>query len=140
MTHFEAYMKQYGLHDTEINKVEVTCDGIEFAFQSGVYVYDPSGKLPEKTEPCRMKLHIHDFDMDRLYEHTVVKHIYKSKIKEIEFSDFLKLLQKDVFRIYLDYYSFFADSILLIGSVQKGEIQIAITEIDRISFDFAVAH
>lgn len=136
MTHFEPCMNQYCLHDTKITNVEIKCDAIEFVFQSGVYLYDSNRRLTEKTGPCSMKVYINDFNIDRIYEHTEIKHIYKSKIKEIKFSDFLKLLSDNEFHIYLDYYSFFADSILLIGSIRKYEIQIVITEINRISFDF----
>ena len=91
MTHFDACMKQYGLHDTKISNAEVNCDGIEFKFQDGVYLYDSNGRLTEKTGPCRMKVHIRDFDVNRIYEHTEIKYICKSKIKEMEFPNFLKL-------------------------------------------------
>ena len=136
MTNFEPCISQYGLHDTTINKVELKNNSIVFDFHNGVYLYDFNRKLTEKTDPCSMKIFIIDFNIDKAYEHIEIKHIYKSKIKEMKFQDFLKLFKKNYFQVYLDYYSFFANSILLIGTIQKHEIQMKITEVDRITFDF----
>ena len=136
MTNFEPCISQFGLHDTTINKVELKNNSIVFDFHNGVYLYDFNRKLTKKTEPCSMNVFINDFNIEKAYEHVEIKQIYKSKIKEIIFQDFLKLLNKNYFQVYLDYYSFFANSILLIGTIQKHEIQIKITEVDRITFDF----
>ena len=83
-----------------------------------------------------MKIYIDNFDINSMHQHVEIKKIRKSKIIEIEFKVFLKFLEKKDFKIYLDYYSFFAKSILLNGFLGNFEIELKITEIEKITFDF----
>ena len=105
MTIFEPCISQYGLHDTTINKVEITNNSIVFNFHNGVYLFDFNGRLTEKSGPCNMKVFIKDLNVEKFYEPVEIKDIYKSKIKEMEFQDFLELCNRFSFQVYLDYYS-----------------------------------
>lgn len=136
MNNFELYLNRYGLHDTFINKVVLTNNGVEFVFREGVYLLDSTGKMTNKTDTCTMDVYICDFDKDSIYQHVEVRKIFKNKIAEIEFKEFLKLLNKNSFKIYLDWYSFFANSMLLTGSIGRYEIEIKITEIEKFFFAF----
>lgn len=135
MKHFEPYISRYCLHDTTVSKVDIKSGCIELGFQKGVYLFDRDGLPTEKTGPCCMKIYVKDLDADRIHQHMEIKRIRNSKIKEADFPDFLNRLSEHGLNIYLDYYSYFANSILLFGSLQKSEIQIRITEIDKIDFE-----
>ena len=127
---------KYALHDTEINSIVCNNAGIEFYFAKGVYLLNEQGKEGERSYPCRMVITINEFSSCRMYEHiTVMKH-RKSKITDIAFEDFLKLLKEDSFDVDIDYYSFFGASILLKGYCGKFGIEFTITEVDKVEYVF----
>ena len=127
---------KYALHDTEINKIVCNNKGLELHFVNGVYLLDEKGKETELSNPCRMDITINGFDNTKLYEHITVTKTRKLKVSEIEFYDFLKLLEKNLFKIDIDYYSFFGSSILLKGYVGKYIIELIITEIEKAEYMF----
>lgn len=127
---------QYGLHDTEINRIKCTDDGIILEFDSGVYLLDDMGHETELSKKCYLELKINDFDRQNMFEHIEIKRIYKNKIEEIEYAEFEKLLSKDTFSVYLDYYCPFGDSLLIKGSIDKYGVEFAVTEIAELSFTF----
>ena len=127
---------KYALHDTEINSIDCNSAGIEFRFVKGVYLLNEQGKEGELSYPCRMIITINDFNSYRMYEHITVMKSRKSKISEIAFEDFLKLLEKDSFNVDIDYYSFFGASILLKGYCGKFKIEFTITEVDKVEYIF----
>ncbi len=123
---------KYVLHDAEVNNIVCTEDGIELIFDKGVYVKTEQGNDYELLSPCRMIINIKYFDRSKLYEHiSIIKH-RNFKGKYIEYEDLLKLIEKHSFRIYIDYYSFFADSISLSGDCGDYGINLTITEVDKI--------
>ena len=127
---------QYGLHDTTINKIISNKTGIELYFESGVYLLDEQGRETELSDPCRMVISINRFDSTQMFEHITVTKIRKSKATEMNFSDFLKLVEKNVFEIDMDYYSFFGHSILLKGYCGQYGIELTITEIEKAEYRF----
>lgn len=134
MKHFEPYPDRYCLHDTTVDRIRIKSDRIEFVFYKGVYVYDRDGEPTGTTGPCRMNVLIRDLDADRIFQHMEVKRVRNSRIKEMDVPGFLDLVNENGLKIYLDYVSFFANSVLLIGTVKQTEFQIRITEIDKIDF------
>ena len=52
------------------------------------------------------------------------------------FWKFLDLLKKHKFKIYMDYFSFFAKSVLLNGMIGKHKINFIITDVNKIDFIF----
>lgn len=127
---------QYGLHDTEINRITVTEYGIVLEFDKGVYLLDDTGKETELSKKCFLELKINFFDREKMYEHVLVRLTRKNKTKEIEYADFAAMLTKSSFNVYLDYYCPFADSILIKGSTDQGGIEFTVTEIAELSFTF----
>lgn len=71
-----------------------------------------------------------------MFEHIEIERIYKKKIKEIEYDEFITLLSKYAFSIYLDYYSPFADSLLIRGSLGKYSIDFVVTEVAELTYTF----
>lgn len=127
---------QYGLHDTEINGIVCTNDGIIFEFDGGVYLLDDTGRETTLSKKCYLKIIINDFNREKMYEHISITLFNNKKIKEIEFDKFEALLSKDVFSVYLDYYCPFADSLLIKGDIDNYGVEFEITEIAEISYTF----
>lgn len=127
---------KYALHDTEISKIVCNNEGLELHFGKGVYLLNEKGTESELSKPCRLVITINGFDRTRTYEHITVTRTKKSKVTEMDFADFLKLLEKDSLRIDIDYYSFFGASILLKGYLNKCEIELTVTEIEKAEYIF----
>lgn len=127
---------QYGLHDTEINRITRTDVGIILEFNNGVYLLDDTGKEIVLSKKCYLELKINFFDRQKMFEHIEIKRICKKKIKEIEYDEFEELLLKNTFSVYLDYYCPFGDSLLIKGSMDKYSIEFVVTEIAELSYSF----
>lgn len=127
---------KYILHDTKVNSIICNSDGVELCFEKGVYVLNEQGKASELSGPCRMVISIKFFDRDKMYEHISVTKTKKSKEKYIEYADFLQLVEKYSFEIYIDYYSFFAEAILLTGNCGENAIRFEITEVENVKYIF----
>lgn len=127
---------QYGLHDTEINNVIRTDDGIILEFNEGVYLLDETGKETVLSKKCHLEIKINYFDKEKVYEHIEIILLRKKKIKEIEFNKFEDLIKTSNLSIYKDYYSPFADSFLIKGFIDKYGIEFVVTEIAELSFVF----
>lgn len=138
MRFLNSNINKFGLHDTSVNNVEYIPDYIIFTLDSGVYFLNIDGKEIEKTSSCIIKIKISGLNENTLFQHIeIVKYKYnKRKIREIQFSDFTKMLEKNEFNIEFDYYSDFARSILLIGDVKDSAIVIRIEDIENIEFVF----
>ncbi len=57
-------------------------------------------------------------------------------MKEIEFNDFLKLMERSPFTIYIDYYSTLGPSMLLKGDCGKYAIELSVTETEKVEYIF----
>ena len=127
---------KYGLHDTSFNKIVCSNSGLELYFSNGVYLLSEQGIETELSAPCRMIVEISGFGVEKIFEHITVKKIRKCKTIEIDFAEFLLLLENNTFSIDMDYYSFFSASILLKGYVGKYEIEFTITEVEKAEYLF----
>lgn len=127
---------KYILHDAIINNIVCTEDGIELYFDKGVYVINEKGQEAEISGPCRISINIQQFDSCKMFEHITITKSRKSKITDIEYEDFLKSVRKYSFKLYVDYYSFFAESILLIGSCGENMFYFTITEVEKVDYIF----
>ena len=127
---------QYGLHDTEINRIKIAEEGIVLEFDNGVYLLADSGAETTLSKKCYLELKINSFDRQKMYEHINIQLIHKKKIKEIEYREFEEMLAQSSIDVYLDYYCPFADSLLIKGFMKQGEIEFAVTEISELTFVF----
>ena len=127
---------QYGLHDTVINRIIRSDDGIILEFDDGVYLLDDLGHETVLSKKCYLELKINDFDKQNMFEHISINLDYKRKLKEIEYAEFETLLSKNTFSVYLDYYCPFGDSLLIKGSIGKYGIEFVVTEISELTFSF----
>ena len=127
---------QYGLHDTAINRITRTDDGIILEFDDGVYLLDDTGREAALSKKCCLALKIYSFDKQNMYEHIHITLIKNRKIKEIEYAEFEKMLAKSKFEVDLDYYCPFADSLLIKGHIDTFGIEFTVTEIAELSYSF----
>ena len=127
---------QYGLHDTVINRIIRTDDGIVLEFDDGVYLLDDKGHETVLSKKCYLKLKINEFDRQNMFQHISINLDYKRKLKEIEYAEFETLLSKNTFSVYLDYYCPFGDSLLIKGSIDKYGIEFVVTEIAELTYSF----
>ena len=136
MNDFESSLNRYVLHDTVITSAMVNSGSLTFVFDDGVFFFEPSLCSFNHTCTCHMNILIKDFDIDRLYENIEIKTIVHGVVKDVSFDNLMTLIKKSGFRIYLDYYCFFAKSILLIGNTEDFEFEITVTDIEKIDFVF----
>ena len=136
MATFESSLNQYILHDTVITDVALNVDSITFVFEKGVFLLNQNKFLQKRTDACNMDLYIKEFDKNRLYQNIEITTIDNGVIVDVCFDDFLKSIKRGGLKIYLDYYSFFAKSVLLIGTTGNFEFYITITDIEKIDFVF----
>ena len=125
---------KYILHDAIVNDIVCNDDGIELCFGKGVYVMNEQNGESELSGPCRMSIQVKYLDGDNILEHIIVKRINKSMITDMKFDDFLKSVRNNSFKLYIDYYSFFGESVLLIGDCGQDAIFFTVTEIDSIDY------
>ena len=135
MDTFESSLNQYVLHDTVITYVRLNSNSITFVFENGVFSMQNSLSL-KKTGTCNMNLYIKDFDKNCLYQNIEIKTIDNSMVTDASFDDLAKAIKNGGLKIYLDYYSFFAKSVLLIGNTEDFEFEITVTDIEKIDFTF----
>lgn len=136
MDTFESSLNQYILHDTVITNVRLTRNSITLVFEDGVFFSKPNSLSLNKTGTCNMNLYVKDFDKNSLYQNLEIKTIDNNVVTDASFDDLAKSIQKSGLKIYLDYYSFFAKSILLIGNTEDFEFEITVTDIEKIDFTF----
>lgn len=136
MDTFESSLNQYVLHDTVITYARLNSNSITFVFENGVFFSKPNSLSLNKTGTCNMNLYIKDFDKNCLYQNVEIKTIDNSMVTDASFDDLEKSIEKGGLKIYLDYYSFFAKSVLLIGNTEDFEFEITVTDIEKIDFTF----
>ena len=127
---------QYGLHDTVINRITRTDDGIILEFDNGVYLLDDMGHESVLSKKCYLELKINSFDRQNMFEHISINLEYKRRLKEIEYAEFEALLSKNTFSVYMDYYCPFGNSLLIKGSIDKYGIEFAVTEVAELTYSF----
>lgn len=136
MNTFESSLNQYVLHDTVITSANLNDDSITFVFQQGVFFSKPNQLSLNRTGTCKMHLYIKDFDKNSLYQNIEIKTIDNGFVTDRSFDDLSKSIKKGGLKIYLDYYSFFAKSVFLIGNTEDFEFEVTVTDIEKIDFTF----
>ena len=127
-------LSKYTLHECVIDELinEKSC--IKLIFNNGIY--SNNEEVITLTNKCIMEFELPSFNIDESYEFISIKLIHKKRVKEIEYTDLVKLLSKNIFKVYLDYYSELAQSTLLKGTLKNYEVELIITDIKDIRFNF----
>ena len=134
MNTFESSLNRYVLHDTVITSAKINDGSVSFVFEQGVFFQSLTPLALNRTGSCSMHLYIRDFDKNSLYQNIDIKAIDNGYISDMSFDELLKSIEKGGLRIYLDYYSFFAKSIFIIGNTEDFEFEITVTDIEKIDF------
>ena len=134
MNTFESSLNQYILHETVITSATLSSDSIIFVFDQGVFFLDRNHHSLNKTGACNMHLYIKDFDKNSIYQNIEIKTIDNGFMTDISFDELLESIKKGGLKIYLDYYCFFAKSVLIIGNTEDFEFEITVTDIEKIHF------
>lgn len=129
-------IREYAFHDTDLRRVEIVRDGVKLVFPEGIYQTDEHGKELFLTPSCEIVLRIRDFDPANVWEHVSVLKQVRKKVSDLAFSAFADRVEKDAFRIYMQYCSFFSSALLFKGEVGKIDVEWEITEIENISLHF----
>lgn len=129
-------IREYAFHDTDLRRVEIVRDGVKLVFPEGIYKTDKHGKELFLTPPCEILLQIRDFDPANVWEHVSVLKKVRKKVSDLAFSAFVDRVEKDAFRIYMQYCSFFSSVLLFKGEVGKIDVEWEITEIESVSLRF----
>lgn len=129
-------LEKYGLHDTQFNNIILSENGLTLTFNSGIYILDQSHKECNLTKQCELIIKIMRFSSTRLYEHLEVNVYKKNKFYEVDFFDFIEIVEKNHFNIDDVFYSSFSDSILIKGFSGKNKIEFLISEISNIEIHF----
>lgn len=134
MNSFESSLNKYILHETVITNAIFENGFIDLAFNEGVFYLCKDTDV-QKTGACRMRLYIDGFDKKYCHQNVEVKRIENNVIIDMGVDDFLEVVKTEGFKIYLDYYSFVARSILLIGTTENFDMEITVTDIQKIEFE-----
>lgn len=129
-------IREYAFHDTDLRRVEIVRNGVRLFFPDGIYKTDEHGKELFLTPPCEILLQIRDFDPANVWEHVSVLKKVRKKVSDLAFSAFVDRVEKDAFRIYMQYCSFFSSGLLFKGEVGKIDVEWEITEIESVSLRF----
>ena len=129
-------IREYAFHDTDLRRVEIVRDGVNLVFPEGIYQTDEHGKELFLTPSCEIVLRIRDFDPASVWEHVSVLKQVRKKVSDLAFSAFADRVEKDAFRIYMQYCSFFSKGLLFKGEVGKIGVEWEITEIESVSLRF----
>ena len=129
-------VREYAFHDTDLRRVEIVRDGVKLVFPEGIYQTDEHGKELFLTPSCEIVLRIRDFNPASVWEHVSVLKKVRKKVSDLAFSAFATRVEKDAFRIYMQYNCFFSKGILFKGEVGKICVEWEITEIENVSLRF----
>lgn len=132
----EKINEKYCLHDCVINKIGIKDSALILYADKGIYEFDVNIGTHKIRENCDIIIKIDNLNEKESYEHISIYLFKKNVRKDISFKKFCEMIKKDNFKIYLDFYSSFAQGLLLKGYCNKYEIELLITEINDIQFIF----
>lgn len=121
---------KYGFHDTEISSIEGEGLEIKLKFYKGIYLLDENGKETTLSKPAQVTLYINTY-FDSFEESFEIKE-YGKKIKYLDYAMLKKYLEKEVFKIWMVYYSKFDSCILFDGGILKKNIMLSIEGVNKI--------
>lgn len=125
---------KYCLHECIINKVEIVGSKILLYIYDGLYKIGIENPIKVQKR-CNISISVDDLKKESVWEHVDITVYSKNAKKNISFSKFCKMVYKNKFRIYLDFYSNFAKGLLLKGFSNKREVELLITEIEKIEIN-----
>jgi len=137
MKKLHEFLYQYGLHDCQLNNVSFEKQTILFCFDSGVYELNSTGKETKKTKPCKMIIEIDSRFSNELSDHIEIICLSRKKIEEIDFESFAHLFQRYQLVVDMIYYSYFCNTIMLIGYMNNKKYELTVSEINKIDFSFS---
>lgn len=132
----EKIKEKYCLHDCVINKIEIKDSTLILCAEKGIYEFDVNIGTYKIRGNCNILIKIDNLNEKESYEHISVYLFRKNVRKDITFNKFCEIVKNDDFKIYLDFYSSFAQGLLLKGYCGKYEIELLITEVNDIQFIF----
>ena len=132
----KAVGKKYCLHECIIDKIEIRDSNLILCSNKGVYEFDDNAKAYKFVEKCNVYIKIDNLIEEESYEHISICIFKKNIRKNISFDKFYKMVRDNNFKIYMDFYSNFAQGLLLKGYCNKHETELLITEIKDIQFVF----
>lgn len=120
----------YIFHDCFVDKISLDGSQIIFFFNRGLYVFNgiddydyKKGKLVIECERSQQS-----FDGNiSVYE------FVRDKRKRIDIMKFISSLNKNGFKIYMDFYSDFGNALYVQGELNDIETELTITEIKNLS-------
>ena len=134
---FDEYLYKYGFHDSIIDNIFLQENKVCFCFNSGIYLLDFFGKEFVKTEKCQMTIEVNHLNVEKIWEFIEISKIYKKNITEVEFDIFINKVKENKLNVEINYFSPFANEILLIGYIKSEKYEIRISEISNIYFSFS---
>ena len=84
-------IKKYGLHDTEIDNVEINDGTLLINFSSGIFYLDSFGKELAKSKNCKIIFEIGGLNKQNVYEYLEIFKKRKNTVKELKFDNFKKM-------------------------------------------------
>ena len=129
---FHQIANSYSFHDTKIDRISKSTDGVVLYFNEGIHTLNATKSDENKTPPCKIRITINDFDENNVFQHIEVKKQRKDRLKEIDFDSFLKIMKKEEFKVYLDYYCVVSRSIKLEGFIKKYFISLTFFDVECI--------
>lgn len=127
-----SFIQNYILHDCTINNICIEDSSLILEFIDGPYIKNDNMDEVKKLYKCQMNIIIEHLEKGKEYEHINIQVAHKKKIKTIHFYKFAKLVKKIKFKIYLNYYSNFANSMLIKGTLFPFEVELTISEVKNI--------
>ena len=122
------------LHDCCFDSIEITSFGLILNFENGIYIADNNDDYKLSKE-CKLELYIDDLKGNEDCHISIIK-FKKTRRIDVSFNEFLNLLRKGKFRVYLDFYSNFAKAIYIKGNIDNTEIEMIVTEIEDLLIKF----
>lgn len=128
------FSEKFILHDCIVDFIEYKGSNIIFDFKRGVYsrCSNLNNDSLNLTKSCKVIAHIENLEANKASEHISAFIFKKNKRIELEPNKIVNLVNDKTFRIYLDYYSNFANSLLLKGNIGNSELEIMLTEVKDI--------
>ena len=134
MQGINEYLYKYGLHDCIINNISCEKNQVTFAFNSGVYNLDLSGKEISLTSACKLIIEIDSQDLNNVCNYVITRKIMKNKCLEVALNDLINMINDFYFEVEINYYSHFNDTLLIKGSIKNEFYEITISNVNKIQF------
>ncbi|MBR7160755.1 MAG: hypothetical protein IKD20_06960 [Clostridia bacterium] len=126
------FSTKYCLHDSYIEKINITDSKIIMEVDQ-LFCNSNTSLENRISKNQKIEILIEGLELGSEYEHIYTVHFQKNVRKDLPFDKFLALVEKYKMRIYLDFYSQWAQAMHIKGTIDKFEIEITISEVKDIS-------